>query len=153
VPNIEDQDKAEDQHFHQMALNHLTGKCMPLEVKWADPIVVEYEGYESNPLLKAFEREATLPDDESLAERLDHKHKTYDHDSADYWDKILAYLTNLKLPEDCKHHAQIANCARPFFLFENMLWWRNRDKPPLQVILSMEIQMRICKEAHDDLGH
>jgi hypothetical protein len=60
VPNIEDQDKAEDQHFHQMVLNRLTGECMPLEVEWADPIVVEYEGYESNLLLEAFEGEATI---------------------------------------------------------------------------------------------
>jgi RNase H-like domain found in reverse transcriptase len=153
IPKSKLQDEQEDQDACETALNHLTGECMPLEVEWADPIIIEYRGCKSNLSLKAFEGKATILNNEDSVEKLDHKHKVYDHDSPEHWDEILAYLMNLKLPEDCKHHTQIANHARPFFLLKNMLWQCNGDKPPLQVVLSTDIRTRMCKEAHDDSGH
>lgn len=82
----------------ETVLNRATGECLPLEVKWLDPIVIEEDSRESNLIFRMFEGKAVVPNRESSADK----------------------LANLKLPEDRKRRAQIANRARSFFILENM---------------------------------
>jgi hypothetical protein len=86
-------------------LNQLTGECLPLEVEGMNPVVIEENGPESNSIFNMFEGEATIPNGENLAKKLDHQHKINNHDSPEYWDGVLAYLMNLKLPENRKERA------------------------------------------------
>jgi RNase H-like domain found in reverse transcriptase len=119
--SLHDTENECDQTLEIMTLEHLMGECLPLEVHWTEPLVLD-AGRQSFETLEAFEGEVIMPDDDTAAEKLRHQHKAYKHDSPDYWNKILAYLTNLKLPEDRKRRSQIANRARHFFVLDNMLW-------------------------------
>jgi hypothetical protein len=81
-----------EQDVPESALSHQPGEHNPLEVIWADPIVVDIDDCEANLTFGTFEGEATIPSDEELSEKLDHKHKVYENDSPGHWDDILAYL-------------------------------------------------------------
>jgi RNase H-like domain found in reverse transcriptase len=109
----ETQVEQEEHTLPKTMLNWLAGECLPLEVEWMDPIIIEEDDHKSNLLFHVFEGEAIVPDGETLANKPDHQHKTYDHDSPEYWDEILAYLTSLNLPENCKWRAQVVNHANP----------------------------------------
>jgi RNase H-like domain found in reverse transcriptase len=91
-----------EQDIPESALSRQPGEHNPLEVVWADPIVVDIDDCEANLTFGTFEGEATIPSDAELSEKLDHKHKVYENDSLGHWDDILVYLSNLKLPEDRK---------------------------------------------------
>ena len=144
----EPQDHMTDFILQQTKLERLDGECKPLEVYWVTPIDIE-----EDQEFGVFESEIMDVDENSAAAKRDHPHKVYEHDTPEYWNELLAYLTSLKLPEDRTRRSQIASRAKHFFIYDNMLWRRNGDKPPLQVVLSSEIRTRICKDAHDDSGH
>ena len=85
--------------------------------------------------------------------KLNHAHHVHDKDNERYWNKILAYLHLKQLPELASDADKIRQRAQRFFIMEGVLWHRNGENPPLLVILNQEVQMRIAKNAHNDLGH
>ena len=48
---------------------------------------------------------------------------------------------------------RIQRRAKAFFILDNILWCRNGNKPPLQVVLDHERRIRLVRQAHDDSGH
>jgi len=68
-----------------------------------------------------------------------HPHKIFDTDTDEYWNKIIAYLTNLEIPSnDQDEIKRIKNRAKAFFILDGILWRRNGTKLPLQVVLDPE---------------
>ena len=60
-------------------------------------------------------------------------------DSDEYWDKIIVYLMSLNVPDADKDEIRcIQRRAKAFFILDNILWRRNGNKPPLQVVLDHE---------------
>jgi hypothetical protein len=76
-----------------------------------------------------------LREDVNEDDDIRHTHAKMDNDSVGFWDQILSFLINLKLLSDPDEAQKVKNCAKAFFLLENILWRRNGTKPPLQVIL------------------
>jgi hypothetical protein len=85
-----------------MALNHLNGECKPLEVEWTKPTLVTAKVLDDELTFEAYEGEVSIPNEDESIRKLNHKHKTYEHNIPEYWNEILAYLSNLMLPENQK---------------------------------------------------
>ena len=85
-------------------------------------------------------------------EKLMHQHRVQDMDSEEYWDEILAYLHLKQLPNSCIEAEKLKRHTMHYFILNGSLWHKNRGKPPLLVVLSKDIRMRIARDAHDDAG-
>ena len=90
---------------------------------------------------------------EELSERLMHQHRVQDQDREGFWDEILAYLHLEQLLKSQFEAEKIKRRARRFFILNGVLWCKNGTKPPLLVILNRDVQLRIAKDTHDDIGH
>ena len=63
------------------------------------------------------------------------------------------YLHLGRIPEEEAQVIKVWQRAKAFFLMHRVMWKRNGDQPPLQVVLSKELRERIMKDAHDGSGH
>lgn len=127
-------------------LDRKLGECLALEVEWNSTVPLRSSGYRNT-----FEGEAEVAADDS--EGVAHAHHKQDFDSEEYWDQILAYLVHMQEPSDLDQARRIKNRAKSFFMLDGVLWRRNRDKMPLQVVLSHERRLKLVEQAHDDSGH
>ena len=63
--------------------------------------------------------------------------KVVETNSDEYWEKIIIYLMSLNVPDADKDEIQcIRTRAKAFFILDDILWCRNSNKPPLQVIFT-----------------
>ncbi len=92
-------------------------------------------------------------DYEEEGDKLEHQHHVKDRDGDEFWNEILVYLHLVHLPSDPAEAEQIHRWLKCFFLMNNVLWHWNGSRPPLLVILSLEVQSRIVKDAHNESGH
>ena len=90
---------------------------------------------------------------EEELEKLMHQHCILDKDGEEYWDEILAYLHLKWLPGSPSEALKVQRHAKHFFILDGILWQKNGNKPPLLVILSPDIRMRIAQDTHDNTGH
>ena len=138
-------------------LSRVLGECLSLEVDWeTDEPLVPVGG---NPLL--FEGRVNMVEngDENadaegneMADEQPHRGHLADNDSEEFWDAILRYLLELKLPEGKDEAHRVKTRAKSYFLKDNILWKRNGSKPPLHVVLEPSRRMRLTTEAHDNSG-
>ncbi len=149
--NYEEREIEESLHVHEILseskLNHLPGEVRALECRWAHPEALLYD---HRWMYAGVGEEIDL---EEELEKLMHQHCILDKDGEEYWDEILAYLHLKWLPGSPSEALKVQRHAKHFFILDGILWQKNGNKPPLLVILSPDIRMRIAQDTHDNTGH
>ena len=128
-------------------MNRRFGEARVLETRWLAPRDLRYE----KGICYVGEGEEAVERD--LEEPKEHQHRVEDRDDERFWDELLAYLHLKRLPYPDSRAKQVQRQAKRFFLMENLLWRRNGDRPPLQVVLNPELRNRIMDDAHEGSGH
>ena len=147
-----------DKRLIATRLSRVLGECLSLEVNWeTDKALVPVGG---NPLL--FEGRVNVAENgdenadaegDEMADEQPHRGHLADNDSEEFWDAILRYLLELKLPEGKDEAHRVKARAKSYFLKDNILWKRNGSKPPLHVVLEPSRRARLTADAHDNSGH
>ena len=110
------------------------GKVRVLETKWGAPRDLKFE----KGICYVGEGEEAIERD--LENPKGHQHCVNDRDDDQFWDELLAYLHLKQLPYEGSRAKQVQRQAKQFFLMEKLLWRRNGNKPPLQVVLNTELR-------------
>ena len=74
-------------------------------------------------------------------------------DDEEFWDNVLAYLHLKWVLTDEGLVKRVRHQSKNFFLMDGLMWKKNHDHPPQQVVLSQDLQIRITRDAHDGSGH
>ena len=141
-----------DKQFVIACLDRAFGECAPLDVNWTP--ASELRLVEGNQIFFEGTVNSIENDNEDKSDSNNvHEHYRPDNDSESYWDLILGYLLDLRLPSEEKEAKRVKGRAKNYFLMDNLLWKRNGTKPPLQVVLEPSRRLRLTSEAHDKSGH
>jgi len=134
-------------------LSRVLGECLSLEVDWetSEPLIPVGGNLRVN-VVENGDENADAGGNE-MADEQPHRGHLADNDSEEFWDAILHYLLELKLPEGKDKAHRVKTRAKSYFLKDNILWKRNGSKPPLHVVLEPSRRMRLTMDAHDNSRH